>query len=127
MIEKVFEMASTLADFTGMYTDEQIVGRTSDPIPDFDVDSCRQMYLSMIELAVHDYRFLLRMKGRPDSSRYDRKKLRQMTQDGDPREFFASSWFEQVCDYINVTPQLIRERLHQENAEVDLDQMTRVA
>ena len=88
----------------------------TDHIEQHDVESCRQMYLSIIELAVNDYRFLQRMAGQERKSRYDRKKLRQMTEDGDPREFFNSSWFEEVCNYVGVTPQLIRENLENEDA-----------
>lgn len=106
-------MSMSLADFD-VFSDVEIHGRTTDAIEEYDVDSCRHLYLSIIELAIHDYRFLQKMRGQDNSSRYDRKKLRQMTEDGDPREFFASSWFEQVCDYIGVKAQLIRERLEDE-------------
>lgn len=108
-----------------IYTDDQPVERVVDPIEEADLDACRQLYLSIIELAVHDYRFLQKMKGQKKSSRYDRKKLRQMTEDGDPREFFRSRWFEQVCQYIGVSPSLIRERLEQEGDDLGL--ITRVA
>ena len=104
-----------------LFLDEEI-DRTTAPIEEFDLDSCRQLYLSIIELAVHDYRFLRKMRSQTKSSRYDRKKLRQMTEDGDPQEFFESRWFEQVCDYIGVKPQLIRERLEMEG-ELDLSRI----
>ena len=119
-------MSMSLSDFD-VFCDQEIAGRTTDAIEEFDVDSCRQMYLSIIELAIHDYRFLQKMKGQTQSSRYDRKKLRQMTEDGDPREFFASTWFEQVCDYIGVVPQLIRERLQSEDGELERNRAVRVA
>jgi hypothetical protein len=77
--------------------------------------------MSIIELAVQDFRFLQRMKEQRKTSRYDRKKLRQMTEDGDPRDFFESTWFEEVCDYIGVQPNLIRERLEAESDEIDLE------
>jgi hypothetical protein len=101
-----------------IFIDDEIE-RSAAAIEEFDLDSCRQLYLSIIELAVHDYRFLRKMRSQTKSSRYDRKKLRQMTEDGDPLEFFESRWFEQVCDYIGVKPQLIRERLEMED-ELDL-------
>ncbi len=41
-----------------------------------------------------------------------------MTEDGDPREFFRSPWFEEVCNYVGVTAQLIRENLENEDAEL---------
>ncbi len=93
------------------FLDDLVEEREIDPIEEYDLDACRQLYLSIIELAVHDYRFLQKMKNQKKSSRYDRKKLRQMTEDGDPRDFFRGRWFEQVCDYIGVEAGLIRERL----------------
>lgn len=102
------------------YVDEPVLERDIEPIEELDLDSCRQLYLSIIELAVHDYRFLQKMQSQKKSSRYDRKKLRQMTEDGDPREFFRGRWFEQVCDYIGVSAELIRERLQGEDSELGL-------
>ncbi len=116
-------MATTTAEFLKGQSNAEILGRESVEIEEYDVDSCRQMYLSMIELAVHDYRFLQRMKEQAQTSRYDRKKLRQMTEDGDPADFFDSTWFEEVCDYVGVTPTLIRERLEQEDGEFDIAQV----
>lgn len=109
-------MATATADFLDLYVDEEIAGRTTEEIEEHDVESCRQLYLSIIELAVNDYRFLQRMSRQEKKSRYDRKKLRQMTEDGDPREFFDSRWFEEVCNYVGVKPMLIRERLEMEDA-----------
>ena len=96
---------------------------TSEGDYDSDTDACRKLYTSIIELAVHDYRFLQRMQSRDHTSRYDRKKLRQMTEDGDPRDFFAGTWFEEVCDYVGVAPLLIRERLRREDGEMGLGQV----
>jgi hypothetical protein len=111
-------MATATADFLSLYIDEEIQGRVTEEIEEHDVESCRQLYLSIIELAVNDYRFLQRMTRQERKSRYDRKKLRQMTEDGDPREFFNSRWFEEVCNYVGVKPQLIRERLENEDADL---------
>ena len=116
-------MATTTAEFLKGQSREEILGLASAEIEEYDVDSCRQLYLSMIELAVHDYRFLQRMREQAQTSRYDRKKLRQMTEDGDPRDFFDSGWFDEVCDYVGVTPTLIRERLEQEDGEIVIAQV----
>lgn len=116
-------MSTSTAEFLKTAKREEILGLESAQIEEYDVDSCRQLYLSMIELAVHDYRFLQRMNEQARTSRYDRKKLRQMTEDGDPGDFFNSTWFEEVCDYVGVTPMLIRERLEQEGVDFDIAQV----
>lgn len=111
-------MLTATQEFFQRYSDVEIPDRVTDSIEQHDVESCRQMYLAIVELAVNDYRFLARMSGQERKSRYDRKKLRQMTEDGDPREFFASTWFDEVCNYVGVTAQLIRENLQNEDAQL---------
>ncbi len=69
---RVNAMATAIQKFFELYTDVEIPGRVTDSIEQEDVESCRQMYLSIIELAVNDYRFLQRMSGQERKSRYDR-------------------------------------------------------
>ena len=76
-----------------------------------DDEAYRELFVSVIELAIKDYEFLLRIRQRAELTPSERKKMRGMTEDGDPEEFFASSWFEDVCRMIGVTPEVIRERL----------------
>ncbi len=76
-----------------------------------DDEAYRELFVSVIELAIKDYEFLLRIRRRAELTPSERKKMRGLTEDGDPEEFFASSWFEDVCRMIGVTPEVIREHL----------------
>ncbi|HJO03456.1 MAG TPA: hypothetical protein QGG47_05750 [Acidobacteriota bacterium] len=76
-----------------------------------DHEAYRQLYVSIITLAIKDYEFLRRINGRVSLSPSERKKLRGLTEDSDPVEFFNSRWFEDICGMIGVHPQAIRERL----------------
>ncbi len=76
-----------------------------------DNEAYRQLYVSIIQLAIKDYEFLRRISGQPTLSPSERKKLRGLTEDSDPVEFFNSRWFEDICGMIGVHPQAIRERL----------------
>ena len=76
-----------------------------------DLDAYRQLYVSIIQLAIKDYEFLRRIDGRPTLSPSERKKLRGLAEDSDPVEFFNSRWFEDICGMIGVHAQAIRERL----------------
>jgi len=76
-----------------------------------DDEAYRELFVSVIELAIKDYEFLLRVRQQSQLTPSERKKLRGLTEDGDPEEFFASSWFEDICRMIGVTPAVIRERL----------------
>lgn len=76
-----------------------------------DNEAYRELFVSVIELAIKDYEFLLRIRDQNELSPSERKKLRGLTEDGDPEEFFASNWFEDICRMIGVQPAVIRERL----------------
>jgi len=76
-----------------------------------DNEAYRELFVSVIELAIKDYEFLQRIRQQDQLTPSERKKLRGLTEDGDPEEFFASNWFEDICRMIGVTPAVIRERL----------------
>lgn len=76
-----------------------------------DNEAYRELFVSVIELAIKDYEFLLRIRQQETLTPSERKKLRGLTEDGDPEEFFASRWFEDICRMIGVTAEVIRERL----------------
>ena len=48
-----------------------------------------------LETAIRDYEYLESLRGRRSSAQS--KRARSMVEDNDPREFFASSWFEEIC------------------------------
>lgn len=85
-----------------------------------DNEAYRQLYVSIIQLAIKDYEFLRRINGRNVLSPSERKKLRGLSEDSDPVEFFNSGWFEDICGMIGVHPQAIRERL---DVREDMDLM----
>ena len=76
-----------------------------------DDEAYRELFVSVIELAIKDYEFLLKIRKRAELTPSERKKLRGLTEDGDPEEFFESRWFEDICRMIGVTADVIRERL----------------
>lgn len=84
-----------------------------------DLEAYRQLYVSVIQLAIKDYEFLRRINGQRSLSPSERKKLRGLTEDSDPVEFFNSRWFEDICGMIGVHPQAIREKL-------EVDEQTRL-
>lgn len=100
-----------------MYSDLIPVKVNAGIVPDValedltDNQSYRQLYVSIIQLAIKDYEFLRRIDGRNALSPSERKKLRGLSEDSDPVEFFNSLWFVDICGMIGVHPQAIREHL----------------
>ena len=83
-----------------------------------DNEAYRELFVSVIELAIKDYEFLLRIRQQDELTPSEKKKLRGLTEDGDPEEFFASHWFEDICRMIGVTAEVIRERLEVLSSEL---------
>ena len=77
-----------------------------------DIEAYRQLYVSVIQLAIKDYEFLRRIAKQHQLTPSERKKLRGVTEDSDPVEFFASRWFEDICGMIGIHAQAVRERLN---------------
>lgn len=78
-----------------------------------DEEAYRELFVSVIGLAIKDYKFLIRVRRRETLTPSERKKLRALTEDGDPEEFFASTWFEDICRMIGITAAVIREGLEE--------------
>jgi len=76
-----------------------------------DDEAYHELFVSVIELALKDFEFLLRIRQQDNLTISERKKLRALTEDGDPEEFFASRWFEDICRMIGLTADVIRQRL----------------
>ena len=78
-----------------------------------DPNDMKELFVSVIELAIKDYKFLLRIRAQDKLTDAEKKKLRELDQDGDPEKFFASTWFEDICRMIGLAPGPIRARLDQ--------------
>ncbi len=77
-----------------------------------DVGSCRELFLAVIALAVRDAGTLRDLDGKPNITAYERKAVRQLTEDGiAPHEFFESEWFETMCAMVSINPETIRVRV----------------
>jgi len=67
------------------------------PITEWDPDACRAMLFAVLETAIRDYEYLESARGRKRSSAAHSKRAHSMVEDNDPREFFESTWFEEIC------------------------------
>ena len=76
-----------------------------------DVASCRELFLRIIVMAIHDARVLENLEGKPVMTDSERKTVQELTRDViPPNEFFESEWFKTVCAMVSVNPEMIRKR-----------------
>ncbi len=59
------------------------------PSHEWDPDACRAMLFAVLETAIRDYEYLESIRGRRRQSAAQNKRIRSMTEDGDPRAFFV--------------------------------------
>ena len=77
-----------------------------------DPESCRELFVAVIALAIRDAGVLRNLDEKPNITAYERKAIRHLTEDAiAPHEFFESEWFETICAMVSVNPETIRTRV----------------
>jgi len=84
----------------------------SRPVHEWDPDACRAMLFAVLETAIRDYEYLESLRGRDRRSAAQSKRMRGMVEDNDPREFFESSWFEEICHLLGLDHSAVRATVH---------------
>ena len=77
-----------------------------------DVDACRTLWRTVIERAVDDLRFLRRHRSRADLKKHQQERLRRI-HESPPGEFIQGAWFEQICDFLQVSPTRVRRAIEE--------------
>lgn len=77
---------------------------------EYDPDACRRLFTAVLKQAVDDSVFLHEIHDRKLISSHQRKHLTKVVEYGHPNEFFQSSWFEELCDHLDIAPRLVVER-----------------
>lgn len=80
----------------------------SRPDQPWDPDACRAMLFAVLETAIRDYEYLESLRARRRRSTAQSKRARSMIEDNDPREFFASPWFEEICHLLGLNHEAVR-------------------
>lgn len=90
------------------------------PSHEWDPDACRAMLFAVLETAIRDYEYLASIRGRSRRSTAQSKRARSMIEDNDPREFFASPWFEEICHLLGLDHEAVRATVDDRIAEHQL-------
>ena len=75
-----------------------------------DVHACRMLWRSVLERTVDDMRFLRTHVGTRKLKKHEEERLRRI-RENPPAEFVDGKWFEQICDYLEVSPERIRRAI----------------
>lgn len=87
------------------------------PDHEWDPDACRAMLFAVLETAIRDYEYLASVRGRGRRSAAQSKRARSMIEDNDPREFFTSTWFEEICHLLGLDHEAVRATVDDRVAE----------
>ncbi len=80
----------------------------SRPNYEWDPDACRAVLFAVLETAIRDYAYLENLRGQDRRSTAQSKRARSMVEDNDPREFFESSWFQEICNLLGLDHRAVR-------------------
>jgi hypothetical protein len=73
-------------------------------------DSCHSMWASVLELALRDFKYLRDREDSDSLSPHERSKVARIMEH-DPKEFLADDWFDEVCRYVGLSADSLRDRL----------------
>lgn len=72
-----------------------------------DLDACQELWRTVIERAVMDLQYLQRFAGREKLKKHELEKLRRI-EESPPTDFIEGTWFEEICDYLQIDPHRVR-------------------
>lgn len=75
-----------------------------------DLDACQELWRTVIERAVMDLQYLQRFAGRDKLKKHELEKLRRI-EESPPTDFIEGSWFEEICDYLQIDAHRVRAGL----------------
>lgn len=75
-----------------------------------DPDACRELLFAVLESALRDHAFLQQLEAQSRVSTPQQQRRRAaIVEVGDPEEFFAGRWFEDICYFLNLEPDSVRD------------------
>jgi len=80
-----------------------------------DVHACRNLWRSVLERTVDDMHFLRNNVGTRKLKKHEEERLRRI-RENPPAEFVQGAWFEQICDYLQVSPERLRRAITEQEA-----------
>lgn len=75
-----------------------------------DLDACQDLWRTVIERAVMDLQYLQRFAKRRNLKKHELEKLRRI-EENPPTDFIEGTWFEEICEYLQIDPLRVRTRL----------------
>ena len=75
-----------------------------------DRDACQTLWQTVIERAVTDLEYMDRCAERNDLTQHELQKLHRI-RENPPIDFIQSNWFEEICNYLQIDAEYIRERI----------------
>ncbi len=76
---------------------------------EWDPDACRAMLFAVLETAIRDCEYLESVRNHGKFSVSQNKRIRSMVEDNHPREFFDSTWFEEICQLLGLNPSAVKK------------------
>jgi hypothetical protein len=96
--------------------------RDADGNIETDLDACRELLFAVLETAIRDYEFMRHVDAQDMVSAAQKKRRAAIIEDGDPYEFFDSSWFADICYFLALDPESVRDLLDERSATSALAQ-----
>ena len=87
-----------------------------------DPDACRELLFAVLESALRDHAFLRDLESRKRVSKPQARRRAAIIEVGDPADFFDGPWFEDICHFLSLQPDSVRDLLAETGSDSKLAQ-----
>ena len=75
---------------------------------DKDNEACRSLWVAVIQKAIKDVAYSSQKRGQRTLTASEKEKLHRIYELEAPENFFNSTWFEDICLFLELSPSRIR-------------------
>lgn len=83
-----------------------------------DLDACRELLFAVLESALRDYAFIRQLEAQRRVSAPHAKRRAAIQEIGDLTEFFEGPWFEDICYFLGLEPDSVRDLLERRGSDL---------
>ena len=74
-------------------------------------DAAKILWVAVIKKAADDLVYIERCAGQPELKQYEKDNLKEIELACSPAQFIGSTWFEEICDWLNLDAGELRRGL----------------
>lgn len=77
-----------------------------------EIEACRELWRAVLAYTVSDLHYQKRFPMGPGLTKHQLEMVRRI-EESSPSDFVEGDWFREICGYLEVDPEMVREKLEE--------------